>query len=307
MGIRLYCGINETKWNYHPVNPGEFACIAPVYGATSETKKENSVSVQTDTNIIQDSGAFSDSSGNRLCFEGALIRQINHAEKYGYYDKVTHVASYDLLIDEKWIGGRRHKCRWSEIEAEDAVKETINAARYLSNNRSVFENKGLVLSAQGVSPKQYLYCVEKILPYINPEEDILGLGGWCITGKMPRQMMPTFQNTIIQVIPVCARNGIKWIHIWGVMFAPALGKLLWLCNKHGINLSTDSAGPSWRPAFGLWGYADWADKSYEKVDVTIRGLERARHVKAVREWLDNFENTQYYKEPEKFKVQEALL
>ncbi len=39
MGVTFYCGINETKWNHHPTAPGEFACIAPVYGKTTRTKR----------------------------------------------------------------------------------------------------------------------------------------------------------------------------------------------------------------------------------------------------------------------------
>jgi hypothetical protein len=66
MGVEFYCGINETVWNYHPVTPGPFACISPVYGSSAETKKENRVKVPEDTLIIQDSGAFCDDSFHRL-------------------------------------------------------------------------------------------------------------------------------------------------------------------------------------------------------------------------------------------------
>src|SRR5579885_2655911 len=43
--ILFYCGLNECDWNHHPVAPGPYACIAPVYGKTARTKKMNRVVV----------------------------------------------------------------------------------------------------------------------------------------------------------------------------------------------------------------------------------------------------------------------
>jgi hypothetical protein len=57
--ILLYCGVNEQQWNHHPVVPGKLACVAPVYGKTVQGKKCNRVKVPLDTEVIQDSGAFS--------------------------------------------------------------------------------------------------------------------------------------------------------------------------------------------------------------------------------------------------------
>lgn len=293
--IDLYIGISETKWNHHPVAPGPMACIAPVYGRSERTKCRNAVRVPSDCTVFQDSGAFSDGPNQRLALETALNRQHGHAEKYGYADQVTGLASYDLLIDEKWTDGVRRKCRWSEGEAESAIDETVGAAWFLAQHRNGIP---LILSAQGVTPRQYLGCVERVIPYMY-DGDILGLGGWCIIGKMPRQMMPVFRDTICLVIPFAAREGVKHIHIWGVVYASALGWLLWLCDRYGIRLSTDSSGPSRRPAFGEWGYADWRNPDYERPPVEVRGLERARHVRLVRDWLANFRQTQYYRCPPK--------
>lgn len=293
MGVDFYCGINETKWNYHPVAPGPLACISPIYGKTIRTKKTNHISVPSNTSIIQDSGAFSDGPADRLTFEGALQRQLEHAKQFKYIDQVTHIASYDLLIDEKWIDSHRQKQRWTVTEAEDAVIETINAAQYLIKKRPAMN---LILSAQGVSANQYLDCVRQIVPLLD-SNDILGLGGWCIIGKMPRRMMPVFRRTIRLIVPYAADENVKWIHIWGVIYAPALGELLWLCNQSGIKLSTDSAGPSWRVAFGQWGYGNWRDNDYQGVHVKDRGIERAKHVKLTRGWLANLETTEYYREP----------
>lgn len=291
--IDLFCGVNETAWNKHPVAPGPLVCVAPIYGRSDRTRRENRVVIPADCLVRQDSGAFSDPPAARLSFTDALRRQDMHAEKYRYYDRRESTASYDLLIDEKWIDGDRVKRRWGEAEAEAAVTETTEAAHFLSAHRN---GDRLVLSAQGVTPEQYLRCVERIAPFFR-DGDVLGLGGWCILGKYPKQMLPQFQHTIVKVIPFAAQVGIKHVHIWGVLQAEALGGLLWLCDQFGMALATDSAGPSRRPAFGEWGYADWYDPNYERPPVETRGLERARLVAAVRAWLADFRNTQYYKEP----------
>lgn len=291
--IDFFCGINETAWNHHPTQPGPLACIAPIYGRTERTRKENGVRVPPDCLVRRDSGAFSDSLKSRLSFADALRRQDRHAERWGYANQLESTASYDLLIDEKWLDGERFKRRWGKVEAEAAVTETVEAARFLSNHRN---GDRLVLSAQGVTPEQYLDCVRRIAPLFH-DEDVLGLGGWCIIGKQPKRMLPQFQHTIIKVIPFAAQAGIKHIHIWGVLYAEALGGLLWLCDQFGLTLATDSSGPSVRPARGEWGYADWRDNSYKQPPVEVRGLERARLVSEVRTWLANFRTTQYYKEP----------
>jgi len=308
--IQLYVGINETKWNHHPVQPGGFACISPVYGRTERTKKVNPVKVPWDTVIIQDSGAFCDGPGHRLDFEQALARQVGHAMSYRYESQIRWRASYDLLIDEKWENGTRHKRRWTVEEADAAVEETIGAARYL---RSTFDNPvashilkevsagfrrpGFILSAQGVDAEQYLDCVKDVVPLVW-SSDCLGLGGWCITGRNKTKMLPEFLRTVKLVIPYIGKVGyIHNVHIWGVLLAEALGPLLWLCDQYDLRLSTDSSGPSWRPAFGEWGYAEWRDNSYVRPPVETRGLERTRHVQATRDWLARFRETKWYREP----------
>ena len=233
----------------------------------------------------------SDGPGQRLDFGAALARQLQHAEQYHYAEKVRYRASYDLLIDEKWSGGIRYKARWTEGDAEDAVKTTVEAARYLHQHRQ--PGIGAVLSAQGVSARQYLACTQQIIPYLAPG-DIFGLGGWCITGKMPKQMVPVFLETMDLVIPFLGREQVKQVHIWGVCFAEILGELLRLCDTYGIALSTDSMGPSVRPANGRWGYAEWIDHHYHKPPCEVLGLDRARHVALTRAWLAQFRTTPHY-------------
>lgn len=228
-----------------------------------------------------------------MSLEAALERQLAHAQRYGYAHQVTHRASYDLLIDEKWEGGIRHKARWSEHDAQDAVALTIQAAAYLSSHRGEVR---AILSAQGVTAQQYLHCAQQIVPLLE-EGDLFGCGGWCVTGLYPAQMMPVFRETMRLLIPFLGREQVKQVHLWGVCYAPALRELLWLCDEWGISLSTDSSGPSRKPAMGEWGYAEWRDPTYERPPVETRGLERARHVQATRDWLAAFRKTPHYVEP----------
>ena len=298
MGIRLYTGVGEKTFNKHEVYTGEYACVSPVSGASTRTKRVNSVRVPSGAKVLQDSGAFSDGPGDRLTYGDALERQYVHADTYGYADQVTAIASYDcLLIDEIWEHGKRRKERWPDEAGMQAVTVSIDAARYLNRHRSGIS---LVLSAQGVTPTQYMKCSQGIVPLLEPG-DIFGLGGWCIIGKKPAQMMPVFREAIHQVIPFLGKEQVKRVHIWGVCYAPALGELLYLCDQYGIELSTDSVGPTLKPVRGVWGYAGWRlpDAEYLRPPVLdscgncpegtfCRGLERARHVRETREWLEHF-------------------
>jgi len=292
-GVRLYCGIAETRWNYHPVQSGDYACVSPVKGRSDRTKATNRVSIPAAAAIIQDSGAFSDSWSTRLDFASALDRQINHADRWHYTDQISHRATYDLLIDEVWDDGNRAKRRWTVGAAEDAVETTVAAARYLDAHR---DGLSLVVSAQGVDALQYLRCAERLMSYMR-DGDFFGFGGWCILGKLPAQMMPIFRDTVATVIPFLAREGVRHVHIWGVIYPRGLGVLYRACVRHGLTLSTDSVGPSMLPIYGQWGYGDWRDNTYARPPVETRGLERARHVRATSSWLENFALTQYAIEP----------
>jgi hypothetical protein len=224
-----------------------------------------------------------------LSFSDALKRQDAHAKEFDYASQITHRASYDLLIDEKWIDGKRKKIRWNEGDALEAIEVTVGAAAYLDRHRN---GLALIQSAQGVTADQYLDCALRIMPYLQAG-DLFGLGGWCILGRR-RSLMPVFREMIRKVIPAipCQR-----VHIWGVLYAPAIGELLWMCDQFGKMLSTDSTGPSVRPARGQWGYMGWTDKTYKRPPTETRGAERARHVQAVRDWLAEFRKTEWYKEP----------
>lgn len=298
-GVRFYCGVSERVWNELKVpQPGAYTCIAPVYGSSARTQRVSSVRVPVDTAVILDSGAFSDNLTTRLTFGGALERQLSHAQRYNYWQQVSHAATYDVLIDEIWTDGNRTKRRWSVEAAESAVNTTIAAAAFAHQERHQLEGRGLVVSAQGVDAPQYLRCVQRLMPYLQ-SNDLFGLGGWCIIGKLPSIMMPTFLETVKLVIPFLGREGVRRVHIWGVIFPHALGALLWHADQWGVSVSTDSAGPSRNPAFGNWGYGKpeyggWRDNHYIRPESKVRGADRALHVAITRQWLNNLRNTAYY-------------
>jgi len=316
------------------VEPGTHVCIAPVTGRNEQEKtgkkksgkRETSVLIdQTKvTHVLLDSGAFSDGielvngevmRNNRLSFEHALQRQIAHAYKYHYAPMVEAIVSYDLLIDETWQDGERSKIRWSVDAAEYAVQETIAAARYLSSqqrriDRAFGHHVKLVLSAQGVDAEQYARCAEALVPYMKSEDDIFGLGGWCITGLMRHVMLPAAAAILPRVFEILGKAGVKRVHVFGVILPKLLGFLLYLCRLYGIELSTDSSGPCSEPAKnGNWGYGSWTNPAYKVAPVLesckvldehgekastctpetlCRGLERCRHVRLTGDYLAHF-------------------
>jgi hypothetical protein len=116
---------------------------------------------------LLDSGAFTDPPHKRLSPDQALDRQLAwegiSSEKWGEPFRALGLVSYDLLIDETWIAGERHKRRWSVGEAECAVRVTVDAAAYLASHRAKLAPRSLILSAQGVDALQYAECAAGVL------------------------------------------------------------------------------------------------------------------------------------------------
>jgi hypothetical protein len=106
-----------------------------------------------------------------------------------------------------------------------------------------------------------------------------------------------FRQVIHEVIPFVASEGVRRIHLWGCLYAPALGELLYLCDQHHILLSVDSVGPSLRPVLGRWGYSFWSDRSYRRPPLLELGRHRKLHVYLVRCWLRAFRDLEqrYYR------------
>lgn len=195
--------------------------------------------------MLLDSGAFSDAPDARLTPAGALARQLAWERKAARLWRgpvqAHALVSYDRLIDETWVAGVRHKRRWSVRAADAAVAETVEAARYLASQRALLAPRTLVLSAQGVDAGQYDVCVAEVLRVATPA-DWIGLGGWCILGRFT-SWLPTFWATLRLVLPRVAASGVRHIHIFGVLYPPALGGLVWLADQHGLTVSSDSSAP----------------------------------------------------------------
>lgn len=194
---------------------------------------------------VLDSGAFSDPPSRRLTPTQALARQLAWERQagslWGAPWRAQALVSYDLLIDEVWTGAGRAKQRWSVADAERAVEATVEAAAYLASQRRRLAPRRLVLSCQGVDALQYHDCVRAVLAHATPG-DWIGLGGWCILGRWT-SWLPEFWATLRLCLPAIARVGVRRVHLFGVLYLPALGGLLWLADCHGLAVSTDSTAP----------------------------------------------------------------
>jgi hypothetical protein len=201
---------------------------------------------------LLDSGAFTDvATDKRLTPADALRRQLQWetlaAAKWDAPYISEAIVSYDRLIDEKHVAGRRKKCRWSVADAAAAVAETVHAAQYLAAHREELRPRKLVLACQGVDAQQYEDCVRQVLQVATPA-DWIGLGGWCILGWF-RTWIPVFWEAARRVLPLIAAAGVRRVHIFGVLYRPVLAPLLWLCDSLGLTLSTDSSAPILAPCF----------------------------------------------------------
>lgn len=194
---------------------------------------------------LLDSGAFTDPPHRRLAPAQALDRQLKWerkaSEKWGAEWQARYLASYDLLIDETWTSGERHKRRWSVGDADWAVRETVDATAFIASHRAELYPRTLVLGCQGVDAIQYTECVCEVLRVARPG-DWIGLGGWCILGRWT-SWLPEYWATMRAVLPLIAHAGIDHVHLYGVLYQPAVGGLVWLADRYGISVSNDSAAP----------------------------------------------------------------
>jgi len=196
--------------------------------------------------VLGDSGAFSHSPEQRWTFDRHLFNlnawEQKFAKTQGWQEWYFSVAaSYDLLIDEVWLDGFRQKQRWSVIEADGAVDETVAAAQYFNANRNQLQPRTLLLGCQGVNASQYKRCVERVLEVAKPE-DWIGFGGWCILGHLQfKHYLFEFYKTLNECVELVARAGVKHVHLFGVRYEPAVAAMQWECDFHGITCSTDSS------------------------------------------------------------------
>lgn len=239
--VRLYIGTDAQNVQRRRLNLTGRRCFSGAYGPKSRFTPEEAAQVIG----ILDSGAFSHAPEDRLDPAAALERQLRwerEAERFWRYPwRAETLVSYDLLIDEKWHHGQRRKDRWTVTEADRAVRITVDAADYLARQRDRLLPRRLCLACQGVDHRQYAECAAGVLAQATPA-DWIGLGGWCILGWW-RSWIPEFWRTCRAVLPRVADAGLSRIHIFGVLYPPVLGGLLWLADRHGLTVSTDSSGP----------------------------------------------------------------
>lgn len=195
--------------------------------------------------FILDSGAYSESPDTQPSLAGALERQLAwEAAAAAVWDTpvmAQALVSRDTLIDELWVDGVRHKRRWSVHDAERAVRETVDAAAYLASRRHALAPRHLVLSCQGVDAGQYRECVAAVCRHARLG-DWIGLGGWCWVGRH-QTWLPEFQRTVASSLPLIAAAGVRHVHLFGVLWEPAVASLLWQADQHGISVSVDSTAP----------------------------------------------------------------
>lgn len=237
MSIALYVGGQSTTTQGEKQDLGGYRCFTAAYPKNyPET---------LDAIGLLDSGAFSDPIEKRLTPELALLRQLkweqSASKKLGTTWISQAIASYDLLIDEVWIGSHKIKQRWSVEAATDAVEVTVDAAKYLASQRRYLQPRHLVLGCQGVDADQYRSCVERVLEYA-AIGDWAGLGGWCVLGRFT-SYLPTFYETLHQCIPLISQSPVRHVHIYGVLLELALAPLLWMADRYGLSVSCDSSRP----------------------------------------------------------------
>lgn len=216
-------------------------CLNPKYRISLKRPPE-------EMQFILDSGAFQDIKANqRLTFQSALNRQLNFESRTGFVS--TYLVSYDQIVDESpTVQGIRKKRRVNFDVAERYVQETIDAAKFLADQRRELKPRRLVLSNQGVTPEQYLDCMKEILSFSEPE-DIIGLGGFCIVGQIPRYAKD-YYKVVDKALPLLKSRGIKRLHLFGMGVFKILIKTHVMCHEYGITPSYDTSSPEFNAVFG---------------------------------------------------------
>lgn len=204
-----------------------------------------------DLNALFDSGAFQDITGHRLFHWTALDRQLTMIRRLRFYIKNHYWRAESLFIydqmagvDEIVINGKKIKQRGTEETAKKAVEETLQSARYYNSKRDdIYEHsKSLAFVGQGIDPDQYVQCVKDMMQFMRPG-DYFGFGGFCIIGRMPKRMMPVFEETFPRVLDLLIPFGITRFHLLGVCYAPAVRFADWEAKIRKVEISNDGSAP----------------------------------------------------------------
>lgn len=240
--MQYYVSKNNNKLNRREFTPeliNNRVCLNPLY----------KVQLKRKVNVLLDSGAFQDTKyQSRVSFARALGRQLEF-ETHSKFEAES-IVSYDRMVDEAASpeGRGKNKRRVSYYTGERYVAETIDAAKYLADQRRDLRPRRLILSAQGVTSPQYLRCVKEILRFAEPT-DILGLGGFCIIGQVPR-LKKQYYKVLEAALPMVKRKGLKRVHVFGVGHFGVLVRTHMLCRSYGIIPSYDTSSYEFNSVLG---------------------------------------------------------
>lgn len=201
-----------------------------------------------ETVAILDSAAFTDERKRRprLTAEEALARQLSWEERarrlWGAPEwQAEALVSYDVVMRPAWLTRTRQVRAGCLPDTERAVAETVESAAYLASQRERLRPRKLILTCQGGDAVQYVECARSVLKFATPE-DWLGLGGFAPLG-LHKGWLAAFHETLWGVLPEAAASGLRRVHLFGVLYEPALAGLLWLADHYGLEVSTDSTAP----------------------------------------------------------------
>lgn len=227
--------------NFSPEDYSTYLCLNPYYKNVTINKGRRKLMI--------DSGAFQDvGNDSRITPLEALDRQLNF-EKTLHGKIAESIVSYDRLVDEQLdqVNGQVKK-RVSEKTATDYVKETIEAAAFLSNSRKRLGKRIPILSCQGVNTEQYIKCLKEILALADTK-DIIGFGGFCIISQK-REYENDYYEVIKKAMPLIKDAGISRIHVFGLGLFRALLQTDIYCRLNKIEASYDTSSPELNATFG---------------------------------------------------------
>lgn len=239
--MHYYVSKNHNRLNgktFSPEKINPHVCLNPKYGADVRSTPT--------AKVLLDSGAFQDrQKDSRVSIQAALSRQLVFEEKQGFTSEL--LVSYDRLVDES-EGTGRNKKRVAHATAKKYVEETIDAAKYLADEREQLNPRRIVLSCQGTTVPQYIGCLKEILKFAEPD-DVIGFGGFCIVGQR-KSLSDQFFKILGQALPLIHKKQIERVHLFGVGYFPVLVRAHVMCRKAGITASYDTSSYEFNGVLG---------------------------------------------------------
>lgn len=226
---KTHNSLNGEEYRPESIHPG--LCVNPYYP----------VRVYDGARFMIDSGAFQDvGEDTRLSFEDALNRQLEYEKTLTPEGRPAYaIVSYDRLVDEQFNGVAQIKERVPVSKSEPYIRDTIEASKFLASKRAELRPRKLILSCQGTTADQYIYCLNEVLKVAQPG-DIIGFGGFCIISKS-KEYERQFYDVINRAFPIIAEAGLNQCHIFGVGIMRVLIQAEVLAQRYGLNLSYDTS------------------------------------------------------------------